>query len=88
MLDGNWREVVDRGLVRRVADPRDGRRTIVQPTAAGSRTARSVAADLVDRLDRDLDGLDADSRDRLLAALRDLSVKLTGDDTAGLPPAG
>ena len=80
--------LVNRGLVRRVADPHDGRRTIVQPTAAGSRTARSVAAGLVDRLDRDLDGLDADSRDRLLAALRDLSVKLTGDDTAGPPPAG
>jgi DNA-binding MarR family transcriptional regulator len=35
--------LVDRGLVRRVADTDDGRRTIVQPTAAGARRARSVA---------------------------------------------
>ena len=71
--------LVDRGLVRRVADTDDGRRTIVQPTAAGAHRARSVAASLLERLDHDLDGLDADSRDRLLAALRDLSVNLTGD---------
>jgi hypothetical protein len=39
-----------------------------------------VAASLVERLDQDLDGLDAESRDRLLAALRDLSANLTGGD--------
>jgi DNA-binding MarR family transcriptional regulator len=72
--------LVDRGLVRRVSDTDDGRRTIVQPTAAGARRASSVAASLVERLDQDLDGLDAESRDRLLAALRDLSANLTGGD--------
>ena len=50
------------------------------PTAAGARRASSVAASLVERLDQDLDGLDAESRDRLLAALRDLSANLTGGD--------
>jgi DNA-binding MarR family transcriptional regulator len=80
--------LVDRGLVRRVADTDDGRRTIVQPTAAGARRAASVAANLVERLDRDLNGLDADSRDRLLAALRDLSVNLTGGDPEDPPTAG
>ena len=80
--------LVNRGLVRRIADPHDGRRTLVQPTTAGTRTASSVAADLVVRLDRDLGDLDGDSRNRLLTALRDLSVKLTGDDAAEPPPAG
>ena len=76
------------GLGRRVAGTAAGRSEAVPPTAAGGRRAASVAANLVERLGRDLSGLGADSRDRLLAALRDLSVSLTGGDPEDPPTAG
>ena len=72
--------LVDRGLVRRVADPDDGRRTLIEPTLDGSRTAQTVATRLVGRLDRDLAGLDPIERRSMLEALRHLSVHLTGGD--------
>tara|TARA_Y100000590_G_scaffold142046_1_gene162949 strand:+ start:2424 stop:2954 length:531 start_codon:yes stop_codon:yes gene_type:complete len=74
--------LVDRGLVRRVADPDDGRRTLIEPTPDGSRTAQTVAAHLVEKLNRDLAGLGPIERRSMLKAFRHLSVHLTGGDFA------
>ena len=68
--------LVDRGLVRRVADPDDGRRTLIEATSPGRRTAERVAVDLLARLDGDLTGLDDTRRRLVLEALRDLSSAL------------
>jgi DNA-binding MarR family transcriptional regulator len=74
--------LVERGLVRRAADADDGRRTLIRPTDEGLRVAAAVVDDLVVRLDRDLNHLDAVQRARLLDALRGLSAGLgPGSDT-------
>lgn len=67
------RRLVDRGLVRRVADPNDGRRTLLEATGAGHRAADRVAADLFARLDADLRDVDGDGRVELRDALRRLA---------------
>jgi len=68
--------LVDRGLVRRVADPDDGRRSLIDATADGHHLAAVVVTDLVARLDRDLGPMDADQRTGLNDALRGLSSAL------------
>jgi DNA-binding MarR family transcriptional regulator len=68
--------LVDRGLVHRVADPADGRRTLIDATDDGRHLAATVVTDLVARLDRDLDPLDTRQRDDLHDGLRRLSAAL------------
>ena len=68
--------LVARGLVRRVADPDDGRRTLIDATADGHHLAAVVVTDLVARLDRDLGPMDADQRTDLNDGLRGLSSAL------------
>ena len=70
--------LVDRGLVRRVADPDDGRRTLIDATADGHHLAAVVVTDLVTRLDRDLGPMSADHRTDLNDGLRGLSSALGG----------
>ena len=65
--------LVERGLVRRVADPDDGRRTLLEATGPGRRTADRVATGLFSRLDADLAGLDVAERKALRDALRRLA---------------
>ncbi len=74
--------LVDRGLVRRVADPTDGRRTLIDATPDGHHLAAVVVADLVGRLEGDLGDLDAAHRTDLKDGLRRLSSAL------GWRPAG
>ena len=68
--------LVDRGLVVRVADPGDGRRTLIDATTEGRALATTVVADLVVRLDHDLSPLDTMARDDLHDGLRRLSAAL------------
>ena len=68
--------LVDRRLAHRVADPTDGRRTLVEATNEGRDLAATVVADLVVRLDRDLGPLDREHRNDLHDGLRRLSTAL------------
>ena len=68
--------LVDRGLVRRVADPDDGRRTLIDATADGHHLAAVVVTALVARLAHALDPMAADQRTDLNDGLRGLSSAL------------
>jgi len=72
----------DRGVVRRSASPRDGRRQVAALTAAG----RAAYATLDERADRTattmLDALPVSARERLVAAMRTVRDLLT----EGTPP--
>ncbi|RMH71150.1 MAG: MarR family transcriptional regulator [Actinomyces sp.] len=62
-----------RGLVERVADPADGRRTLVELTPAGFERAREGLEFVLDAFDLDLGELDEAERDGLRLALARLS---------------
>ncbi len=80
--------LVDRGLVRRTAEPDDGRRTLIDATPAGRDLAAAMVSDLVARLDADLAPLDAGARGDLHDGLRRLSAALGWQPDVGGPTAG
>jgi DNA-binding MarR family transcriptional regulator len=70
------RRLEERGLVRRVADPEDGRRALIELTAAGLDAARSTLDLVLDAFDLDIGGLDAAERTELGGRVARLSGEL------------
>lgn len=70
------RRLEDRGLVRRVADPGDGRRSLVELTDAGAELANATIELVLDAFDLDIGGLDEAERTELGAGLVRLSLEL------------
>ena len=70
------RRLEARSLVRRVADPADGRRALIELTAAGHEAARSILDLVLDSFDLDIGNLDAVERSELGAGLARLSGEL------------
>ncbi|MGI9600580.1 MAG: MarR family winged helix-turn-helix transcriptional regulator [Acidimicrobiales bacterium] len=66
----------ERKLVRRVSDPDDGRRALIELTPEGHALAEQVLESLAEKVDADLAGLDQAERVDVLAALRGLSAAL------------
>ena len=59
------RRLEERGLVRRVADPDDGRRALIELTTAGLASARNTLDLVLDAFDLDIGDLDAAERSEL-----------------------
>lgn len=70
------RRLEERGLVRRVADPNDGRRALIQLTASGLDAARSTLELILDAFDLDIGDLDAAERTELGSRLARISAEL------------
>lgn len=70
------RRLEDRGLVRRVADPDDGRRALIQLTPNGLRSAESTLELILDAFDLDIGDLDAAERSELGVRLARISAEL------------
>ena len=74
--------LVETGLIERAADAGDRRAAWVKPTAAGKRLAERIRRERTDALNRALEGLPADERERILTALpalEDLAEHLKGE---------
>ena len=74
--------LVETGLIERAADAGDRRAAWVKPTAAGKRLADRIRRERTDALNRALEGLPPDERERILTALpalEDLAEHLKGD---------
>ncbi|MEQ8839893.1 MAG: MarR family transcriptional regulator [Acidimicrobiales bacterium] len=70
------RRLEDRGLVRRIADPSDGRRSLVELSATGLETARNALDHVLDAFDLDIGDLDAAERSELGERLARISGEL------------
>jgi len=70
------RRLEERGLVRRVADPGDGRRALIELTEVGLDSARSTLGLVLDAFDQDIGGLDAAERSELGGRVARLSGEL------------
>lgn len=70
------RRLEERGLVRRVADPNDGRRALIQLTPAGLRSAETTLELILDAFDLDIGDLDAAERSELGSRLARISTEL------------
>jgi DNA-binding MarR family transcriptional regulator len=70
------RRLEDRGLVRRVADPSDGRRALIELTPAGLQSAKSTLELVLDAFDLDIGGLDTAERSELGERLARVSGEL------------
>ena len=68
--------LVSRGLVRRVADPDDGRRSLLELTAEGLRLARDTLDVALDAFDTEIGALDEAEREGVAAAVQRLVVEL------------
>lgn len=66
--------LVDRGFVRRQADPRDGRQVLVVLTAAGKEVVDAALGSLLEAEEQLLSGLNEAQRTQLSDALRQLLV--------------
>ncbi len=64
--------LLETGLVERSADQGDRRAAWVKPTAAGKRLAERIRRERTDALNRALEDLSADERERIVAALASL----------------
>ncbi len=64
------------GLVRRVADPDDGRRSLVELTESGLDCAQSTLDRVLDAFEADIGGLDTAERSRIGECLAKLSHEL------------
>ncbi|MBV9334290.1 MAG: MarR family transcriptional regulator [Solirubrobacterales bacterium] len=74
--------LVDAGLVERSADEGDRRAAWLKPTVAGRRLTERIRRERTDALNRALERLSADERDRVLTALpalEDLAERLKGE---------
>nr|NIR42192.1 hypothetical protein [Actinomycetota bacterium]NIS37374.1 hypothetical protein [Actinomycetota bacterium]NIT99245.1 hypothetical protein [Actinomycetota bacterium]NIU22842.1 hypothetical protein [Actinomycetota bacterium]NIU71805.1 hypothetical protein [Actinomycetota bacterium] len=70
------RRLEDRSLVRRVDDPDDGRRALIELTPAGLELARSTLDFVLDAFDLDIGALDTAERTELGRNLARLSQEL------------
>jgi len=70
------RRLEDRGLVRRIADPGDGRRTLVALTETGLTCAQSTLDHVLDAFELDIGGLDTAERSQIGECLAKLSHEL------------
>lgn len=70
------RRLEDRGLVRRIADPSDGRRSLIELTATGLDTARNALEHVLDAFDLDIGDLDTAERSELGERLARISGEL------------
>ncbi|MEZ5165499.1 MAG: MarR family transcriptional regulator [Acidimicrobiales bacterium] len=70
------RRLEDRALVRRIADPDDGRRALIELTDAGLDAARSTLDLVLDAFDLDIGELDAAERSELGERVARLSGEL------------
>ncbi len=70
------RRMEERGLVRRIADPGDGRRALIELTATGLTSARSTLSLVLDSFDLDIGDLDEAERTELGARVARLSLQL------------
>ena len=68
--------LVGRGLVRRVADPDDGRRSLLELTPEGLSFTRETLDQLLDAFDTDIGALDEAEREGVAAAVQRLVVEL------------
>jgi DNA-binding MarR family transcriptional regulator len=68
--------LVGRGLVRRVADPDDGRRSLLELTPEGLRLARETLDVVLDAFDAEIGALDEAEREGLAAAVQRLVIQL------------
>ncbi|WP_419661432.1 transcriptional regulator, MarR family [Desulfosarcina variabilis str. Montpellier] len=66
--------LVDRGLVKRVKDPSDGRRLHLRLTAAGTRLIKKAYARHARNLDQIVGVLTADERDELVRLLKKIGL--------------
>jgi len=71
------RRLEDRGLVMRVSDPGDGRRTLVALTEPGLECAQSTLDHVLDAFELDIGGLDTAERSQIGECLAKLSHELT-----------
>ena len=69
--------LVDRGLVRRVADPDDGRRSLLEPTPEGLSLARETLDLVLNAFDNEVGNLDEAEREGVAAAVQRLVVELS-----------
>ena len=69
--------LVDRGLVRRVADPGDGRRSLLELTPEGLRLARETLVLALDAFDSEIGDLDEAEREGVAAAVQRLLTELS-----------
>ena len=69
--------LVGRGLVRRVADPDDGRRSLLELTPEGLSLARETLDLALDAFDNEIGALDEAEREGVAAAVRRLVVELS-----------
>ena len=68
--------LVGRGLVRRVADPDDGRRSLLELTPEGLSLARGTLDVALDAFNTEIGALDEAEREGLAAAVQRLAVEL------------
>ena len=71
------RRLVDRGLVRRVADPDDGRRSLLELTPEGLTLARETLVLTLDAFDSEIGDLDAAEREGVATAVQRLVAELS-----------
>ena len=69
--------LVDRGLVRRVADPDDGRRSLLELTPEGLTLARETLVLTLDAFDSEIGDLDEAEREGVAAAVQRLVAELS-----------
>ena len=69
--------LVGRGLVRRVADPADGRRSLLELTPSGLTLARETLDLVLDAFDSQIGDLDEPEREGVAAAVQRLVVELS-----------
>ena len=69
--------LVDRGLVRRVADPDDGRRSLLELTPEGLTLARETLVLALDAFDSEIGDLDEAEREGVAAAVQRLVAELS-----------
>ena len=69
--------LVGRGLVRRVADPDDGRRSLLELTPAGLTLARETLELVLDAFDSQIGDLDEPEREGVATAVRRLAAELS-----------
>lgn len=67
----------DRGLVRRVADPADGRRSMLELTPQGLRLARETLDLVLDAFDAEIGDLDGAEREGVATAVQRLVAELS-----------
>lgn len=70
------RRLEERGLVRRIDDPSDGRRALIQLTPAGLQAAQATLDLVLDAFDLDIGDIDAAERSELGTRLARVSAEL------------